>query len=312
MCILISLLCITTGILGILINPFRSGSGTATVTAEFDRRVTLNSTMSLAFWGGIACLVAAIGPIVMFFLVLRSRNQEREELISEQVVETDRSRERREKKEERREIRSMQQKPEKEVLIITPNGVDPLVIRRLEYIRDNSTDSNIVDDATDLLNKYAGDPKRYGWRAKWLTDLTCDTLPNFSCPGKYNKELVERLELGQKFLADKNIKLSNDIGIAVNVYKTNPSPENERNVKVLADTICFSNKDLCNSNVPAVDQRLINNLNFIRDNMIDGEKSRIDQMIDAYRANPVGRYDATSAFVNGYCLSSGVSCPIAT
>lgn len=342
MCVLIMLLCITVGVLALLVNSaIVSTTGLVTTTTTTTTNVVVTNRFgSLVLWGGILCLIAAIGPIITFFLVRSSQKAV--------VVEE-----------------------EKTVLLAT--GVDPLLVSRLEYLADNLKSEQSRSDVRFALANYLKDPILYATQAKYLSESYCDR-PDLSCPSGYNRDLVQKLELAKTSVEVRDRVLAEKIANTIDTYKRRPTADNELFAQTLLSsltpttvvvtqppqsilqpptvttqiippvssitqipttipsisppsivsqlqpvsmntTVPTSTVTTITSSIPAIpsriDSNIINNLSYIRDNVAESEKNRIAQIIADYTSAPDRLRDSTVAFINGYC-ACGVPCLMGT
>lgn len=343
MCVLIMLLCITVGVLALLVNSAivtTTGLVTTTTTTTTTNVVVTNRFGSLVLWGGILCLIAAIGPIITFFLVRSSQKAV--------VVEE-----------------------EKTVLLAT--GVDPLLVSRLEYLADNLKSEQSRSDVRVALSNYLRDPILYAAQAKYLSESYCDR-PDLSCPSGYNRDLVQKLELAKTSVEVRDRVLAEKIANTIDTYKRRPTADNELFAQTLlssltpttvvvqppqsvlqpptvttqiippvssitqipttipsttlppsivtqlqpvpmSTTVPTSTVTTITSSVPVIPSRIdptiINNLSYIRDNVAESEKNRIAQIIADYTSAPDRLRDSTAAFINGYC-ACGLPCLMST
>lgn len=203
MCVLIMLLCITVGVLALLVNAAIVANNTTLITTTTTTGVVVTRGIgSLVLWGGILCLIAAIGPIITFFLVRSAQKVV--------VVEEERT-----------------------ALLATE--VDPLLVARLEYLESKLKSDRDKSDVRFALSNYLKDPNRYATQAKYISGIYCDN-PDMNCPSGYNRDLVQQLESARASVSTRDPLFAAKIANAIDTYKRRPSPDNE----LLAQTLLSS------------------------------------------------------------------------
>lgn len=334
MCVLIMLLCITVGVLALLVNAAIVANNTTLITTTTQTGVIVTRGIgSLVLWGGILCLIAAIGPIITFFLVRSAQKVV--------VVEEERT-----------------------ALLATE--VDPLLVARLEYLSNRLKSERDKSDVRFALSNYLKDPNRYATQAKYISGIYCDN-PDMDCPSGYNRDLVQQLESARASVSTRDPLFAAKIANAIDTYKRRPSPDNE----LLAQTLLSSFSSISQpptqvivsppaptmvrmspvspvpqfspapltpptsviqttipsqnltttsiSTIPTmqvqpvsvpsrIDPNILNSLNYIKDNVSDSERNKITQMIADYASSPDRSYERVASYINGYC-ACGVPCP---